>query len=157
MKGPISISLLLFFSYFLQAQNSFSSLYYSSRLKANTTSFLPILSEGELQNSFLGFTASPLISYTQSFGESDFDYHSIGFSLAYKDHSKLSFSLDYEKFKGEQTTFVNNYLEEFHVFPGKGEVEKKADKYFSEYIRERDSNKGVCTCVTCGKRTTEFD
>ena len=36
-------------------------------------------------------------------------------------------------------------------------AKKKADKYFSEYIRERDSNKGVCTCVTCGKRTTEFD
>ena len=129
MKRPISISLLLFFSYFLQAQNSFSSLYYSSRLKANTASFLPILSEEGLQNSFLGFTASPLISYTQSFGESDFDYHSFGFSLAYKGNSKLSFSLDYEKFKGDQTTFVNNYLEEFHVFPGRGEIEKKGEKY----------------------------
>ena len=95
MIRPISILLLLFASYFLQAQNSFSSLYYSSRLKANTTSFLPILSEGELQNSFLGFTAAPLISYTQSFGESDFDYHSFGFSLAYKGNSKLSFLLDY--------------------------------------------------------------
>ena len=129
MIRPISIFLLLFSSYFLQAQNSFSSLYYSSRLKANTTSFLPILSEEELQNSFLGFTAAPLISYTQSFGESDFDYHSFGFSLAYKGNSKLSFSLDYEKFKGEQTTFVNNYLEEFHVFPGRGEIEKKGERY----------------------------
>ena len=127
MKKPISISLLLFFSYFLQAQNSFSSLYYGSRLKANTNSFLPILSEEELQNSFLGLTASPLISYTKSFGESDFDYHSIGFSFAYKGNSKLSFSLDYEKFRGEQTTLVNNYLEEFHVFPGRGEIEKKGE------------------------------
>ena len=129
MKRPISISLLLFFSYFLQAQNSFSSLYYSSRLKANTNSFLPILSEEGVQNSFLGLTASPLISYAKSFGESDFDYHSIGFSLAYKGNSKLSFSLDYEKFKGEQTTSVNNYLEEFQVFPGRGEVDKKGDKF----------------------------
>ena len=137
MIRPISIFLLLFSSYFLQAQNSFSSLYYGSRLKANTTSFLPILSEEELQNSFLGFTTAPLISYTQSFGESDFDYHSFGFSLAYKGNSKLSFSLDYEKFKGEQTTFVNNYLEELHVFPGKGEVEKKADKYSFEDFNYR--------------------
>ena len=34
---------------------------------------------------------------------------------------------------------------------------KKADKYFSEYIRERDSNKGIAKCVTCGKMVSEFD
>lgn len=39
----------------------------------------------------------------------------------------------------------------------KSHAKRKADKYFSEYIRERDSKNGVCTCVTCGKRTSEFD
>lgn len=33
----------------------------------------------------------------------------------------------------------------------------KADRYFSEYIRERDSKNGVAICCTCGKRVTEFD
>ncbi len=129
MKRPISIFLLLFFSTNLLSQNAFSSLYYGSRLKANTTSFSPTLSEGELQNSFLEFTASSIISYSKSFGESDFDYHSFGFSLAYKGNSKLSFSLDYEKFKGQQTSFINDYLEESHVFPGRGEIEKKGERY----------------------------
>jgi hypothetical protein len=33
----------------------------------------------------------------------------------------------------------------------------KADRYFSEYIRERDSVGGVAVCCTCGKRVSEFD
>lgn len=36
-------------------------------------------------------------------------------------------------------------------------AKKKADKYFSEYIRKRDSNNGVATCITCGKITGQFD
>ena len=36
-------------------------------------------------------------------------------------------------------------------------AKQKADKYFSEYIRKRDSTNGMATCVTCGKRTAQFD
>ena len=129
MKRHISIFLTLFFSTNLLSQNTFSSLYYGSRIKANNSSFLPILSEGELQNNFLAFNTSFIVNYTSAFGEQDFDNFSYGLILNYKRQSKLSFSFDYERFKGEQTTFVNNYLEGFHVFPGKGEIEKKGDKY----------------------------
>ena len=32
-------------------------------------------------------------------------------------------------------------------------AKKKADKYFSEYIRIRDADSsGICTCCTCGKK-----
>ena len=85
-----------------------------------------------MQNNFLGFNTSSIVNYTSAFGEQDFDNFSYGLILNYKRQSKLSFSFDYERFKGEQTTFVNNYLEEFHVFPGRGEVDKKADKYSFE-------------------------
>lgn len=30
-------------------------------------------------------------------------------------------------------------------------AKKKADKYFSQYIRYKNSKNGVCQCVTCGK------
>jgi hypothetical protein len=30
-------------------------------------------------------------------------------------------------------------------------AKKKADRYFSEYIRNRDANNGICQCITCGK------
>ena len=30
-------------------------------------------------------------------------------------------------------------------------AKSKADKYFSQYIRERDSNNGIAQCITCGK------
>lgn len=33
----------------------------------------------------------------------------------------------------------------------------KADRYFSQYIRQRDSKNGVCKCITCGKLVREFD
>lgn len=33
----------------------------------------------------------------------------------------------------------------------------KADKYFSLFIRQRDSINGVATCITCGKMTSQFD
>jgi hypothetical protein len=33
----------------------------------------------------------------------------------------------------------------------------KADRYFSEYIRLRDSVGGVAVCCTCGSRVSEFD
>jgi hypothetical protein len=33
----------------------------------------------------------------------------------------------------------------------------KADRYFSEYIRKRDSRNGIAVCCTCGKATTQFD
>jgi len=137
MKRHISIFLILFFSTNLLSQNTFSSLYYGSRIKANNSSFLPILSQGEVQNNFLGFNTSPIINYTSAFGKQDFDNFSYGLILNYKSQSKLSFSLDYEKFKGRQTTFGNNYLERFHVFPGKGEVEKKGDKYLFDDFNYR--------------------
>ena len=117
MKRHISIFLILFLSTNLLSQNTFSSLYYGSRIKANNSSFLPILSQGEVQNNFLGFNTSPIINYTSAFGKQDFDNFSYGLILNYKSQSKLRFSLDYEKFKGRQTTFGNNYLEGFHVFP----------------------------------------
>ncbi len=135
MKKHISIFLTLFLSTNLLSQNTFSSLYYGSRIKENNSSFLPVLSEGELQNNFLGFNASSIVNYTSDFEEQDFNNFSYGLILNYKRKSKVSFSFDYERFKGEQTTFVNNYLEGFHVFPGTGEVEKKADKYsFHDFI-----------------------
>lgn len=33
----------------------------------------------------------------------------------------------------------------------------KADRYFSEYIRKRDSVNGVAKCCTCGKIVSDFD
>jgi hypothetical protein len=36
-------------------------------------------------------------------------------------------------------------------------AKQKADKYFSEYIRNRDSVNGIATCITCGKKTGQFD
>jgi hypothetical protein len=33
----------------------------------------------------------------------------------------------------------------------------KADKYFSLYIRQRDSENGRAKCCTCGKYVSEFD
>jgi hypothetical protein len=33
----------------------------------------------------------------------------------------------------------------------------KADRYFSIYIRLRDSKNGICKCITCGKSVSEFD
>lgn len=33
----------------------------------------------------------------------------------------------------------------------------KADRYFSAFIRARDSNKGVAVCCSCGKSTSTFD
>jgi len=36
-------------------------------------------------------------------------------------------------------------------------AKQKADKYFSEYIRNRDSVNGIATCITCKKKTTQFD
>ena len=129
MKKHISIFLTLFLSTNLLSQNTFSSLYYGSRIKENNSSFLPVLSEGELQNNFLGFNTSSIVNYTSAFAEQDFNNFSYGLILNYKRTSKLSFSFDYERFQGEQTTFVNNYLEGFHVFPGKGQVKIKGDKY----------------------------
>jgi len=134
MKKLISIIFCLLFSYSLCSQNTFSTLYYGSRIKANNSSFLPILSKGDLQNSFLGITASPIVSYTHSFGESEFDNYSFGFSLGYKGDRKWSFLLEYEKFKGKQSTFINNYLDEYHVFPGRGEITINGNSYsFKEF------------------------
>ena len=36
-------------------------------------------------------------------------------------------------------------------------AKKKADTYFSEFIRLRDSVNGFAKCCTCGKMVTEFD
>lgn len=36
-------------------------------------------------------------------------------------------------------------------------AQKKADKYFSLYIRKRDSENGVAQCITCGNFTSSFD
>ena len=33
----------------------------------------------------------------------------------------------------------------------------KADKYFSLFIRMRDSENGIAKCCTCGKMTAQFD
>lgn len=33
----------------------------------------------------------------------------------------------------------------------------KADKYFAQYIRLRDSQNGIAKCCTCGKYVTQFD
>lgn len=33
----------------------------------------------------------------------------------------------------------------------------KADKYFSLFIRQRDSENGIAKCCTCGKLTSQFD
>ncbi len=33
----------------------------------------------------------------------------------------------------------------------------KADRYFSEYIRKRDSENGVAKCISCGRITSNFD
>ena len=32
------------------------------------------------------------------------------------------------------------------------QLKKDADKYFSIYVRLRDSENGICTCITCGKQ-----
>jgi hypothetical protein len=39
----------------------------------------------------------------------------------------------------------------------KGNAKAKADRYFSLYIRARDTVNGVCRCITCGKPTSEPD
>ena len=89
MKRHISIFLTLFLSTNLLSQNTFSSLYYGSRIKANNSSFLPILSQGEVQNNFLGFNTSSIVNYTSAFGKQDFDNFSYGLILNYKSQSKF--------------------------------------------------------------------
>jgi hypothetical protein len=34
---------------------------------------------------------------------------------------------------------------------------QKADRYFGQYIRKRDSKNGIASCITCGKFTQQFD
>lgn len=36
-------------------------------------------------------------------------------------------------------------------------AKKKADRWFSKFIRKRDSRNGVAKCITCGKMTSQFD
>jgi|TARA_B100000959_G_scaffold97430_1_gene103227 hypothetical protein len=129
MKKLISIISCVMLSATLYAQDAFSSLHYSSRIKAKNTAFLPTLYESELQDSFLGVTSSLIASYNHSFGESEFNNYSFGFSLGYKGDRKLSFLFDYEKFKGKQTKFINDYLDEYQVFPGRGEVIVNGNSY----------------------------
>ena len=129
MRKLSSIFILLLFSLSLSAQQSYSSLYYSYRLLEKESSFHPILSPKVPQNSLLGLNVFPIASYTHAFGESTFDCHSFGFWVAYKTKNRFRFSFDSEKFKGKQSTYSENYLDEFHIFPGRGEVQEKVDKY----------------------------
>lgn len=39
----------------------------------------------------------------------------------------------------------------------KSTAKSKADKYFAQFIRERDSVNGVAKCCTCGRFVSEFD
>jgi len=36
-------------------------------------------------------------------------------------------------------------------------AKKKADKYFSKFIRKRDSVNGLAKCISCGRLTSSFD
>jgi len=46
-----------------------------------------------------------------------------------KINNKLSCLVDYEYYKGTQTDIINNFIQEYRVFPGKGEIDKIGDKY----------------------------
>lgn len=137
MRKLFSILIILLFSLSLSAQQPYSSLYYSDRLLEKESSFHPILLGQVPQNSLLGLNVSPIASYTHAFGESTFDCHSFGFGVTYKTKNRLRFSFDSEKFKGRQSTYIENYLDEFHIFPGRGEVQQKADKYTFEDFNYR--------------------
>lgn len=137
MRKLFNILILLLFSLSLSAQQPYTSLYYSDRLLEKKSSFHPILLGQVPQNSLLGLNVSPIASYTYAFGESTFNCHSFGFGVSYKTKNRFRFTFDSEKFTGKQSAYSENYLDEFHIFPGRGELQQKADKYTFEDFNYR--------------------
>ena len=131
MKKLINILFFTFFCYNLSAQHLFSTLYYDLRLKENNSSFLPVSKDSDLKKEILGFQLclKPIISSSIAFGNSEYNNMSFGVLFFSKINNKLSCLVDYEYYKGTQTDIINNFVQEYHIFPGKGKIDKIGDKY----------------------------
>jgi hypothetical protein len=140
MKKHSSVIALLLLSFSLYSQSYVSSLYYGNRLKLDISTFQPIIYERDVP-SISRIQLRPLINYTFGLGEKQYRNFSYGLDISYRSKDKLSLNIDFERFRGKQTNFIENYLDKFGIYPGRGELQINDNHYLYLDINFRISYK----------------
>jgi len=128
MRKHSSVIVILLLSFSLYSQSYLSSLYYGDRLKLDVSTFKPISYDRDVPN-VSRLQLSPILNYTFGFGDKEYRNFSYGLDISYRSKEKILLNIDFERYRGEQTNFIIDYLDRFGIYPGRGELDINDNHY----------------------------